>query len=54
MKYLYYSSDQIYIHNLYFLNKVKNVKINQIILYRVFQVYVHYLKTAYSDKKLEL
>nr|DAG87573.1 MAG TPA: hypothetical protein [Crassvirales sp.] len=54
MKYLYYNSNQTYIHSLYFLNKVKNVKINQIILYMVSQVYVHYLGTTYSDKKLEL
>nr|DAK96724.1 MAG TPA: hypothetical protein [Bacteriophage sp.] len=54
MRYLYYNSNQICTHSLYFLNKVKNAKINQTILYKVFQVYVHYLKTAYSDKLLEL
>nr|DAU35153.1 MAG TPA: hypothetical protein [Caudoviricetes sp.] len=51
MKYLYYNSNQIYIHNLYFLNKVRSVKTNQITPYKVSQAYVHYLKTAYSNKK---
>nr|DAT29152.1 MAG TPA: hypothetical protein [Caudoviricetes sp.] len=51
MKYLCYNSNQIYIHNLYSLNKAKSVKINQTILYKVFQVYVHYLKITYFDKK---
>nr|DAG89835.1 MAG TPA: hypothetical protein [Crassvirales sp.] len=54
MKCLYYNSNQIYIHNLYSLNKVRNAKTNQTILYKVFLVYVHYLEIAYSNKKLEL